>query len=158
MKGEILRNLLDARQRLSIPGLGIFTSEARSSEIQFGSASILPPSVRIEFSRRPQEDTFELRDHLVNQYSMPASRAEELIEGFVAEIRSALAMHQRYSIPTFGTLAQDLEGNIQFIPAEDQLFCLSSFWSETGKGSGPRAQEPHPCSGTGSAGDSAYSL
>jgi cell division septation protein DedD len=127
MKGEILRNLLDSRQQLSVPGLGLFTSETRSSEIQFGSGSILPPSVRIEFTQRRQESSTELRDHLVKQYTLPVSRAEELIENFVQEIRSSLAGSQRYSIPDFGTLASDLEGNIQFIPAEDQLFCLSSF-------------------------------
>ena len=127
MKGEILRNLLDSRQRLSIPGLGLFTSETRSSEIQFGSGSILPPSVRIEFTQRRQESSTELRDHLVTQYALPASRAEEIIENFVGEIRNTLAGNQRYTIPAFGTLASDLEGNIQFMPAEDQLFCLSSF-------------------------------
>jgi nucleoid DNA-binding protein/cell division septation protein DedD len=127
MTGEILRNLLDSRQRLSIPGLGLFTTETRSSEIQFGSASILPPSVRIEFTQRRQESSTELLDHLVTQYALPPSRAEELIENFVSEIRKTLAGNQRYSIPAFGTLASDLEGNIQFLPAEDQLFCLSSF-------------------------------
>jgi hypothetical protein len=127
MKGEILRNLLDSRQRLFIPGLGLFTAETRTSEIQFGSSTILPPSVRIHFSQRPQEVTFELRDNLVDQYGLLASRADEMIETFVAEIRSGLSSRQRFTIPAFGMLASDLEGNIQFIPAEDQIFCLSSF-------------------------------
>jgi cell division septation protein DedD len=127
MKGEILRNLLDSRQRLFIPGLGLFTAETRTSEIQYGSSTILPPSVRIDFSQRPQEVTFELREHLVSQYGLIASKADEMIDTFVAEIRSALSNRQRFTIPAFGTLASDLEGNIQFIPAEDQIFCLSSF-------------------------------
>lgn len=127
MKGEILRNLLDAQQRLCIPGLGRFASEVRSAEIQFGSGGILPPSARIEFSRRPQEDSSELRDYLINQYGLAASRAEELIEKFVSEVRTALAGNQRYSIPAFGTLTSDLEGNIHFFPEEKQIFNLSAF-------------------------------
>jgi hypothetical protein len=127
MTGQILRNLLDSQQRLFIPGLGLFTAEARSSEIQFGAGTISPPSVRIEFSQRSQDASNELRDHLVNQYSLLPSRAEELLDGFVAEVRRGLSADRKFAISGFGTLAYDVEGNVQFLPLEGQPYCLSSF-------------------------------
>jgi hypothetical protein len=127
MTGQILRNLLDSQQRLFIPGLGLFTAEARSSEIQFGAGTISPPSVRIEFSQRSQDVSNNLRDHLVNQYSLLPSRAEELLEGFVAEVRRGLSADRKFAISGFGTLVYDVEGNVQFLPLENQTYCLSSF-------------------------------
>lgn len=112
-----------------IPGLGLFTSEARSSEIQFGSGTIVPPSARIEFSQRQVDvpSEFHLRHQLINRYDIIPSRADELIGNFVSEIRNSLLDRKPFTIPSFGTLSSDLEGNIQFLPLENHLYNLSCF-------------------------------
>ena len=127
MTGLILRNLLDSRQKLFVPGLGIFSAETRSSELQFGSGLLTPPSARIEFSRRVQDSCTVLRDHLASHYGMMPSRAEEMLEKFSADVWKGLSESGRARMDGFGSLAYDAEGNLQFLPLEGVNYALSSF-------------------------------
>ncbi len=128
MKGQILWNLLDTRQKIAVPGLGVFSTESRPAEIQFGAGRIAPPNFRIDFNQRnSQEQSTELRDCLTHQFGLNPSKADQLIFDFVSEVRQGLANERKFHIQGFGTLASDIEGNVQFMPLEATNYDLNSF-------------------------------
>ncbi len=128
MKGQILWTLLDSRQKIAVPGLGVFSTESRPAEIQFGAGRIAPPNFRVDFNQRnSQEHSTELRDCLTYQFGLNPSKADQLISDFVSEVRQGLANDRKYHIQGFGTLASDIEGNVQFMPLEATNYDLNSF-------------------------------
>jgi len=128
MKGQILWTLLDSRQKIAVPGLGVFSTESRPAEIQFGAGRIAPPNFRIDFNQRnSQEQSTELRDLLSHQFGLNPSKADQWISDFVSEVRQGLANDRKYHIQGFGTLASDIEGNVQFMPLEATNYDLNSF-------------------------------
>jgi len=128
MKGQILWTLLDSRQKIAVPGLGVFSTESRPAEIQFGAGRIAPPNFRIDFNQRnSQEQSTELRDLLSQQFGLNSSKADQWISDFVSEVRQGLSNDRKHHIQGFGTLASDIEGNVQFLPLEATNYDLNSF-------------------------------
>lgn len=121
MKGKVLHHLLEAGSPVFITGIGNFSVEQQSAEIQPGSSQIFAPSKVINFSPKPVKTQLALRDRLEQVYGLSSENAAHLESSFSAEIAAALAGDRRFVLPDLGMLLADVDGNIQFVPERNRF-------------------------------------
>ena len=117
-----MQHLLQAGKDIYVPEIGKFSLESHSAELQPGSGQILAPSLGFQFqSKRFAPTSVTLRERLMAAYGIAESKAERMENEFIAEIQLALSSQRRYSLPDFGSLLADVDGNIEFVPEREKV-------------------------------------
>lgn len=123
---KAIQELLFEQTAVIVPGLGGFTSNPGSATVDYVQDVITPPASKLEFN-----PNLVINDGLLVQYLQKGNtstyqEAEQLIEKYVAEVRSTLDRREIFEIPKVGRLYQDYEHKIRFMP-ESTNFNADSF-------------------------------
>ncbi len=121
MNGNLLHYLLQSGKDLHLQGIGKFRLDEVAAEIQHGASSLSAPSYQVSYSQKAGKSGETMAEILHLRYGITRIKSEKIEESWLAEVKSGLQNHQRFSIPDFGTLVSDLEGSIQFIPEKTRV-------------------------------------
>lgn len=110
-----------------VPGFGGFVGNYKSSEIEFATHTIYPPSKTISFNRLLKTNDGTLVNYICTQHGLSYESANRLVENWVALSNNMLKQGEVIYLQKIGNLSNDIEGNIQFTPDTTVNYLKSSF-------------------------------
>lgn len=128
MKLEVyIKQLLYHQEHVVIPGFGAFITSYQPARIQESRQTIQPPSKKIAFNPDLQSSDAHLAHQITIEENLGFVEATNKIETKVQAWKYQLWQEQTLELEGIGTLYLDENQNIQFTPAPDQNFLISSY-------------------------------
>jgi nucleoid DNA-binding protein len=124
---ELLRELLRAHNRVSLPGLGAFMVDRASASFVKGGKAVLPPSKHITFSTLETWNDGLLEQAVAREEGYTPEGAKKHLEEFSQKIAGQLEAGQRVEFPELGTLRITADREWRFIPLETSNVDADSF-------------------------------
>ncbi len=125
---KYLKELLIEKDRVAVPGLGTFTTQALGSLISDEGSILTPPSKKIlfeEYAGFYNDDL--LLNRMVKSEDMDHEEAKLQIEVFVKDIKDKLDVYDKSEIKGLGTLLKLDTGTVIFKQDQDFNFSAESF-------------------------------
>jgi nucleoid DNA-binding protein len=110
-----------------VPGLGGFVANHKPAEIIREKGLILPPSKEIGFNRSLSHNDGLLIHEVAWSNQLSYSDASKLVESFVQEIHTGIAIRGTITIDEVGELRKDTLGNLYFVPNTSLSFLPEAF-------------------------------
>lgn len=111
-----ISDLLFERNQLVLPGLGLFRTSHKSSNIDQIQGVVEPPSKEITFNRNITADDGILNNFIQNKYKVSSDQSSATINLFVNNLNDKMSRKEIVTIPDVGRLYLDFEKNLQFLP------------------------------------------
>ncbi len=127
---RVITDLLISAEKVTVPGLGVFSLNYHPAEIYKFTNRVTPPSRQIQFS-----ETFDVDDHkllfvLSQEYDTAYDLAKETVEKFVESIFITLNNGNSYSIEGLGILRK-VEDKIHFEADKNSILFAENYGLET---------------------------
>lgn len=128
MKFEgIICQLLLKHDCVIVPGLGGFVTFYKSAVIHPINNSIQPPSRQLGFNRHLTNSDGLLLNSYVKTSGLDLKIAQAELDQWTMQISNQLANGQKAHLLGIGTLWNDLQGQIQFVPSDQFITNFTSF-------------------------------
>ncbi len=114
--GESIKQLLEERKRLILPGFGNLEVKESAGGIPSSSARIDPPGLMIRFDSSFSKDDGLLAETWSQAGGVGREEAEQQVLELVDAIRFALDKGESYSLVNAGVFSRDDEGKVYFQP------------------------------------------
>jgi len=142
-----IKDILLKRDGLVVPGLGTFIVESVPSRIDQTNSKIIPPQKNIKFNASiTQDDDHILAYTLMQEENLSFEEASDKIHEQVEQIKQAIARHDKFEIPYFGTIENDQSGNFRFRISEKDNKTLGLIEVEAEPFEQPQQQVSKPAS------------
>lgn len=119
--------LLFDHECVVVPGFGAFLTRYYHAEINPATDMMRPPSKRVSFNKRINENDGLLAKHISRNEGISYSQAMESIAISVRGWKRILRTGKKVNLPGIGRLYLDNESRIQFNPAIDINYDKSSY-------------------------------
>lgn len=124
--GAYIAELLFEHDTVSLPGFGSFVKAYKDASIDYVQGEIKPPGSALNFNRNLVMDDGLLIKILKKKHGLPVSRAEKVVEKYVADLKNRLEKKEFLTFHGLGRLYKDFEGNFKFLP-ESHNFNADTF-------------------------------
>ncbi|MEQ8706143.1 MAG: SPOR domain-containing protein [Phaeodactylibacter sp.] len=114
--GNYISTLLYENKTVALPGLGSFEAAYQPALIDQVQGALHPPGKTISFNANLVGDDGLLVGMIQDRYALSANDAAQMLEGYVHQIREAIAGREIVVFPKVGRLYKDYENNLQFLP------------------------------------------
>jgi len=122
-----IEELLWEHDCVILPGWGGFIANYQSAKKNPITHELFPPSRQLSFNKHLIQQDGLLQSHVAKKLFIGIQEAQQLIQNWVKEHHQKLLNGEKILLPQLGVFAQDLSGQIQFIPSERNTFLKSSF-------------------------------
>ncbi len=120
-------NLLYAHECVVVPGFGAFLTRNYSAEINAATHMLRPPSKRVVFNARIQDNDGLLAQHIAKVEGKSYRAANEGIEIAARGWKKSLRAGRKVNLSGIGRLYIDDKGKLQFNPAHDVNYDIYSY-------------------------------
>ncbi len=124
---KYISELLFEHEKVIIPGLGAFFSEASSAQINQKDKSISPPQKKIRFNPALRIDDNLLTNHISSVENIPLKEAKTAIEDFVKTCIDETNQGKKIKLIDIGVLYKDSNEKMAFIPESNKNYDLNTF-------------------------------
>ncbi len=124
--GKAIKELLFDHDTVILPGLGGFTATPVASTVDYVQGTVQPPAKKLEFNTNLVVNDGVLANHIQETEVVTAKEANNVIDGYVEEVKEALENREIVDIPKVGRLYKDYEQKVRFMP-EGTNFRVESF-------------------------------
>ncbi|MFO7669369.1 MAG: SPOR domain-containing protein [Bacteroidales bacterium] len=114
--GEIIKQLLEERKRVILPGFGNLEVKESGGAVSSSSKRIDPPGLNIKFDSSFSKDDGLLANAFAEGGGVDREEAEQQVLELVDAIRFALDRGEPYALNDAGIFRRDDEGKIRFQP------------------------------------------
>ena len=111
-----ISDLLFERNQLVLPGLGLFRTSHKESNIDQIQGVVEPPSKEITFNGNITADDGILTNFIQKKYQVSSDDTKTAINHFVNDLKEKMSRKEIVTIPDVGRLYLDFEKNLQFLP------------------------------------------
>ncbi len=111
-----LKELLYEQDRVFLPGLGTFVTQAQEARRDPLGGTIAPPTKIVQFNASLFYDDGSLKRELAKEYNVSQKVSARLVNEYVQRLKRRLTRHREARITGLGILAYDQSGQIQFNP------------------------------------------
>lgn len=122
-----ISNLLYINECVVVPGFGAFLTRYFPAEVNAATHMFRPPSKRVAFNARIQENDGLLAQHIVKTESVSFEKAMESIEISVRSWKSILRSGKKVNLTGIGRLYMSDSGKLQFNPAHDINYDINAY-------------------------------
>lgn len=122
-----LGNLLYYNECVVVPNFGAFLTRYFPAEINSATHMMRPPSKRVAFNARVNENDGLLAKHIASVDGVSYEKAIESIEISVRSWKKVLRAGKKVNLIGIGRLYMDSTGKLQFNPAHDINYDLHSY-------------------------------
>lgn len=119
--------LLYFHECVVVPGFGAFLTRSFSAEINPATHMLRPPSKRVVFNARIQDNDGLLAQHIARQEGTAYRAALESLEIAVRGWKKSLRAGRKVNLSGIGRLYMDDKGKLQFSPAHDVNYDVHSY-------------------------------
>jgi hypothetical protein len=126
-----IRELLFSHNCVIIPGFGGFVSDYNPSFVHPVQHTFTPPSKKIAFNRKLQNDDGLLANFISEKENISFENARRAIEEQVHQLYLILAETNKLLFPSVGEFFYDVEKNLQFRESKKINYLLESFGLDT---------------------------
>ena len=124
---QYIRELLFSHNCVIIPGFGGFVSDYNPSSVHPVQHTFTPPSKKIAFNRKLQNDDGLLANYISEKENITFENARRAIEEQVYQLYLILNEKNTLFLPSIGEFFFDVEKNLQFRENKKINFLLDSF-------------------------------
>lgn len=124
--GAYIADLLYEHDVVNLPGLGSFTGQYQSADIDHVQGRVHPPSKELAFNANLVLDDGVLVQYIQKKHLLSVKEAQRIVEDYVRQVQQALRNKEIVVFPKLGKLFQDYEGSLKFI-AEGVNFNTDSY-------------------------------
>jgi nucleoid DNA-binding protein len=124
---QAIQTLLRQHDYVIIPGFGGFIVKPRPARIHFTKHLFSPPTKKLAFNQRLQEDDGLLVNYLARESDKSQKEAEQQAKQFVKELKEELEAKQLVRLSKIGKFYYDADQNLQFSPDRSVNFNLDSY-------------------------------
>lgn len=110
-----------------VPGFGGFVANYRPAKIHPVLHTFSPPAKDILFNPRLVINDGILVNYIAVKENIPYERALQQLQAEILQIQQHLEQSHKFEIVNVGSLSLDMEGHLQFEPADKINFLLSSY-------------------------------
>ncbi len=111
-----ISDLLFEQNQLVLPGLGLFRTSHKASNIDQIQGVVEPPSKEITFNKNITADDGVLNNFIQKKYQVASAQSTDTITNFVNDLKDKMKRKEIVTIPDVGRLYLDFEKNLQFLP------------------------------------------
>lgn len=122
-----ISNLLYYSECVVVPGFGAFLTRYYPAEINAATHMFRPPSKRVAFNARIQENDGLLAQHIAKTEGVSFEKAMESIEISVRSWKKVLRSGKKVNLTGIGRLYMSDTGKLQFNPAHDINYDIHSY-------------------------------
>jgi cell division septation protein DedD/nucleoid DNA-binding protein len=122
-----ISNLLYYNECVVVPGFGAFLTRYYSAEINAATHMFRPPSKRVAFNARIQENDGLLAQHIAKTEGVSFEKAMESIDISVRSWKKVLRSGKKVNLTGIGRLYMSDTGKLQFNPAHDINYDINSY-------------------------------
>lgn len=122
-----ISNLLYYNECVVVPGFGAFLTRYFPAEINAATHMFRPPSKRVAFNARIQENDGLLAQHIAKTEGVSFEKAMESIEISVRSWKKVLRSGKKVNLTGIGRLYMSDIGKLQFNPAHDINYDIHSY-------------------------------
>lgn len=122
---KLVRDLLCSNDKVSLPGLGLFSFEDVPASFSDKGFTINPPYRKVVFNLSAEYDALVAQTY-ASANNIPLPRAERIVDGCIAQMASSLKMTKCVVMPDFGKLKMTRAGIVFFV-AEEGLYLQPRF-------------------------------
>lgn len=122
-----ISSLLYYNECVVVPGFGAFLTRYYSAEINSATHMFRPPSKRVAFNARIQENDGLLAQHIAQTEQVSYQKALESIEISVRSWKKLLRAGKKVNLTGIGRLFMSDKGKLQFNPAYDINYDINSY-------------------------------
>ncbi|QNR25703.1 HU domain-containing protein [Croceimicrobium hydrocarbonivorans] len=122
-----ISNLLYFNECVVVPGFGAFLTRYFSAEVNSATHMFRPPSKRVAFNARIQENDGLLAKHISKTEGVSYEKAMESIEISVRSWKKVLRAGRKVNLTGIGRLYMSDTGKLQFNPAHDINYDIQSY-------------------------------
>jgi nucleoid DNA-binding protein len=126
-----IRELLFGHDCVIVPGFGGFIGNYTPARIDKNSGTFYPPVKQISFNKNLNHNDGLLIGKISGFSNMTYGDTRNMIEEFVAELRSKLGKGEKIVFENIGSFVNNQEGNIQFEPDRNANYFLDSYGLES---------------------------
>jgi len=117
--GKYIRQLLNDRQRVVLPGFGSLEVKEISGELSKSGGKINPPGLSVKFDKGFSKDDGLLAASLSAGEGMEEEEARQRILEMIDAVKFSLDKGESYTLLETGTLWKDDDGKVHFQAASD---------------------------------------
>jgi nucleoid DNA-binding protein/cell division septation protein DedD len=114
--GKTVRQLLEARQMVILPGFGNLEIKETGKGTPAGGKKINPPGLYVKFDSSYSKDDSMLASAWAESGNLDAEEARQQVLELVDAIRFALDKGEQYELEGAGTFSRDDDGKVHFNP------------------------------------------
>lgn len=114
---KLVRDLLCSNDKVSLPGLGVFSFEDVPASFSDKGFTINPPYRKVVFNLSSDCDSLVAMTY-AGANNIPLLRAERIVNDCIAQMASSLKMTKCVSLPDFGKLKMTRTGIVFFVSDE----------------------------------------
>ncbi len=122
-----ISNLLYYNECVVVPGFGAFLTRYYPAEINSATHMFRPPSKRVAFNARIQENDGLLAKHIASTDQVNFAKAMESIDISVRSWKKLLRAGKKVNLNGIGRLYMSDTGKLQFNPAHDINYDINSY-------------------------------
>ncbi len=122
-----IEELLWEHDCVILPGWGGFIANYQSAKKNPITHELFPPSRQLSFNKHLTQQDGLLQSHIAKKLFISIQEAQQHIQNWVKEHHQKLMNGEKILLAQIGVFAQDVNGQIQFIPSEHNTFLKSSF-------------------------------
>lgn len=112
--GKYIKQLLDERKRIILPGFGNLEVKETESGIPVSGKTIDPPGIRVRFDAGYSKDDGMLASVLASGEKLDEEEATQRVLELVDAVKYALDKGESYTLPDAGTFTRDDDGKVHF--------------------------------------------
>ena len=127
---ELLKELILENNRVSLPGMGSFVSEAAPSVFSDKASVIHPPFRRIMFRSREIWNDELLEKKYSELMNIPLEKAKSFISEFINDLRRDLEMTKILELPYLGTIRLNERSGYSFVIDKNVLINKEAYGLE----------------------------
>lgn len=123
----VICELLYEHDCVVVPEFGGLVANYRSARLNRRTHVVQPPSKHIGFNRHLKDNDGLLTQHAAQLFNLSFQEASEQVRAIVTEYHQILNQKGRLVLERIGVFFKDNNGQLQFIPDEQENFLTSSF-------------------------------
>lgn len=129
--GKYIRQLLDVRQRVILPGFGNLEVKLQRIAETPSGGRINPPGLSVRFDSGYSKDDGELAEKLANGEGLDLEEAQQRVLELVDAIKFSLDKGENFQLPEAGTFSRDADGKVHFLSDPEWVLAPDLYGLET---------------------------
>ena len=118
--GTYIGDLLYQNEKVNIPGLGGFTADYKTAELDHVQGKIAPPSKSLNFNSNLVVNDGLLINYIKEKHELSLGEAQKAVEDYVSRVKEAIGRREIVVFPEVGRLYKDYEQKLQFLQMIDR--------------------------------------